>query len=79
MADRWFSYHVHDPAIETAHRRVLTIHSIGTESSTDAGLKAIYPDVYFEEQPDGRVLIFRSEPEAKDENNAIGSVEPYEG
>jgi len=46
----------------------------GSEEKIDGRLRAIYPNVFFEEQEDGRILIFRSIDEAEDEANNIGDV-----
>lgn len=46
----------------------------GSEEKIDNRIRERYPNVYFEEQEDGRILIFREVTEAEDEANSIGQV-----
>ena len=64
---------IHDHNLPGPNRDEVTT---GTEALIDAKYKAIYPDIYFEQQPNGTILIFRSEKEANKTSNNIGSVYP---
>jgi hypothetical protein len=46
----------------------------GSEEKIERIYKAVYPQVFFEEQEDGRILVFRSEDEASSPANSIGEV-----
>ena len=53
---------------------VIAEYGFGTEEKVSAKVQRHYPRAYFEQQGDGRILIFRNEKEATTEANSIGSI-----
>lgn len=64
---------IHDHNLPGPNRDEVTT---GTEQLIEEKYRTIYPDIYFEEQPNGKIFIFRSKAEARSVKNNIGTVYP---
>lgn len=75
MIERRYTYRLDDTGKLTPDGYTLTeTGGPTTEAEVERLVKRHFDAPYFEEQPDGRILIFASQGEATDEANAVGEV-----
>jgi hypothetical protein len=75
--EKRYTYVIHDLDTHRKDGSATQIDEEGgpaSEAKIEELVKVHYDEPYFEEQADGRILIFRSENEAKQASNAVGSV-----
>lgn len=72
-----YTYVIHDSKSPRKDGTASTIDEEGgpaPEWKIEELVRRHYDNPYFEEQPDGRILIFRSKAEARDNANSVGEV-----